>query len=161
MAGSVGWYRRDFTLPSGAFARYVPARFRQLDHPLRIGQLPRHGVAQRPPDRQLTPARICRSSSTLNALRGGVNRLIVRVDDRRSPADLPPGPGGGWWNFGGINQEVYLRAVQRADMLARAGAADPAVPHLRGDDRGAGDGPQLDREPADRRPAGLLRRPPS
>ena len=28
MAGSVGWYRRDFTLPAGAFARYVPARFR-------------------------------------------------------------------------------------------------------------------------------------
>jgi len=42
--------------------------------------------------------------------------LIVRVDDRRTPADLPPGPGGGWWNFGGLQREVYLRAVQRADL---------------------------------------------
>jgi beta-glucuronidase len=46
----------------------------------------------------------------------GVNRLIVRVDDRRGPGDLPPGPGGGWWNYGGINQEVYLRSVQAVDM---------------------------------------------
>ena len=49
----------------------------------------------------------------LSNLRPGVNRLIVRVDDRRSPSDLPPGPGGGWWNYGGILREVYLRAVQR------------------------------------------------
>ena len=52
----------------------------------------------------------------LSGLRPGVNRLIVRVDNRRAPADLPPGPGGGWWNFGGILREVYLRAVQRADI---------------------------------------------
>ena len=43
-------------------------------------------------------------------------RLVVRVDDRRSPTDLPPGPGGGWWNFGGLLREVYLRAVQGADL---------------------------------------------
>ena len=52
----------------------------------------------------------------LNGLRHGVNRLIVRVDDRRAAGDLPPGPGGGWWNFGGLLREVYLRAVQRADL---------------------------------------------
>ena len=28
MSGSVGWYRRDFTLPSGAFASYVAQRDR-------------------------------------------------------------------------------------------------------------------------------------
>ena len=28
MNGSVEWYRRDFTVPRGAFASYVPARFR-------------------------------------------------------------------------------------------------------------------------------------
>ena len=52
----------------------------------------------------------------LTGVRKGVNRLIVRVDDRRTAADLPQGPSGGWWNFGGINQEVYLRSVQRADL---------------------------------------------
>ncbi|MBV9683592.1 MAG: hypothetical protein JO046_17515, partial [Solirubrobacterales bacterium] len=52
----------------------------------------------------------------LRDLRQGVNRLIVRVDNRRTPADLPPGPGGQWWNYGGILREVYLRAVQGADL---------------------------------------------
>jgi len=52
----------------------------------------------------------------LKGVRQGVNRLIVRVDDRRGPGDLPPGPSGGWWNFGGIQREVYLRSVQRADL---------------------------------------------
>ena len=52
----------------------------------------------------------------LGHLRPGVNRLVVRVDNRRTAADLPPGPGGGWWNYGGILREVYLRAVQTADV---------------------------------------------
>src|SRR5262249_37611803 len=52
----------------------------------------------------------------LTGVHSGVNRLIVRVDDRRTAAALPQGPSGGWWNFGGINQEVYLRSVQRADL---------------------------------------------
>jgi len=52
----------------------------------------------------------------LAGVRRGVNRLIVRVDDRRSGSDLPPGPGGGWWNYGGLLREVYLRSVQRADL---------------------------------------------
>ena len=50
----------------------------------------------------------------LNGLRPGVNRLVVRVDDRRAQGDLPPGPSGGWWDFGGLLGEVYLRAVARA-----------------------------------------------
>ena len=40
----------------------------------------------------------------------------MRVDNRRTAADLPPGPGGGWWNYGGLLREVYLRSVQRADL---------------------------------------------
>ena len=48
MNGYVGWYRRDFTLPAGAFARYVPRVGPSLDHPLRVGQLSRHRVAERP-----------------------------------------------------------------------------------------------------------------
>ncbi len=56
MTGSVGWYRRDFTLPAGAFAEICARSLPQLDHSLRVGQLRRHGVAQRPPDR---PSRRC------------------------------------------------------------------------------------------------------
>jgi beta-glucuronidase len=52
----------------------------------------------------------------LHGVRSGVNRLVVRVDSRRLPTDLPRGPGGGWWNYGGILREVYLRPIPRADL---------------------------------------------
>ncbi len=115
MSGSVGWYRRDFTLPSSAFARYVPAsdrawivRFESVNYYATVWlngrQIGTHAGAYLP------------FEFDLKGVRAGVNRLIVRVDDRRSPASLPPGPGGQWWNFGGLQREVYLRSVQRADM---------------------------------------------
>ena len=52
MNGYVGWYRRDFTLPAGAFASYVAEGQPALDHSLRVGQLPRDRVAERPRDRE-------------------------------------------------------------------------------------------------------------
>jgi Glycosyl hydrolases family 2, TIM barrel domain/Glycosyl hydrolases family 2, sugar binding domain/Glycosyl hydrolases family 2 len=113
--GYVGWYRADFTLPKGAFASYVPRsgqhwilRFESVNYRATVWlngrQIGTHAGAYLPWELDL------------NNLRAGVNRLIVRVDDRRGPSDLPPGPTGGWWNFGGINREVYLRRVQEADI---------------------------------------------
>jgi beta-glucuronidase len=115
MTGSVGWYRRDFTLPSSAFAHYVPARFRSwiinfqsVNYSATVWlngyEIGTHSGAYLP------------FEFPLKHVHEGVNRLIVRVSDVRGPTDFPPGPYGGWWNYGGINQEVYLRAVQRADM---------------------------------------------
>jgi len=115
MVGSVGWYRRDFTVPSGAFAGYVRAgdrqwiiRFESVNYRATVWlngrEIGSHVGACLP------------FEFDLRALRRGVNRLIVRVDDRRLPTDLPPGPSGGWWNYGGILREVYLRAVQSADL---------------------------------------------
>jgi beta-glucuronidase len=115
MAGSVGWYRRDFTLPSTAFAAYVPARFRSwivrfesVNYGATVWlngrKLGTHAGAYLP------------FEFDLKGVRTGVNRLVVRVDDRRNAGDLPPGPSGGWWNFGGLQREVYLRSVQRADL---------------------------------------------
>jgi beta-galactosidase/beta-glucuronidase len=113
--GYVGWYRVDFTLPKGAFASYVPRsgqhwilRFESVNYRATVWlngrQIGSHAGAYLPWELDL------------NNLNGGVNRLIVRVDDRRGPSDLPPGPTGGWWNYGGINREVYLRRVQNADI---------------------------------------------
>ncbi|MGN6870611.1 MAG: glycoside hydrolase family 2 protein [Solirubrobacteraceae bacterium] len=113
--GYVGWYRRDFTLPSGAFARYVPRasrhwiiRFESVNYHATVWlngrEIGSHDGAQEPWELDL------------NNVRPGVNRLIIRVDNRRTAADLPPGPGGQWWNYGGILREVYLRAVQTADL---------------------------------------------
>ncbi len=115
MNGSVEWYRRDFTVPANAFARDVPARFRSwiirfesVNYYARVWlngrRIGTHAGAYLP------------FELPLKGVRPGLNRLIVRVDDRRNGASLPPGPSGGWWNFGGINREVYLRAVQRVDM---------------------------------------------
>ncbi len=112
--GEVGWYRRDFTVPAGAFAASVPpsdrdwiVRFESVNYRatvwlngLLIGGHASPGV----------PFEL-----TLGLLHRGVNRLVVRVDNRRSPSDLPPGVGG-WWNFGGILREVELRAVPGAEI---------------------------------------------
>jgi beta-glucuronidase len=115
MAGSVGWYRRDLRLPGAAFARSVPAnvkrwviRFESVNYGATVWlnghQIGTHAGAYVP------------FELDLSGLRAGVNRLVVRVDNRRTPADFPPGPSGLWWNYGGILREVYLRAVQRADL---------------------------------------------
>src|SRR5205085_11894364 len=97
MNGYVGWYRRDFTLPAGAFARYVPSaarrwivRFESVNYRATVwlnGRLVGgHNGAYLP------------FEMNLNGPRHGLNRLIVRVDDRRTAGALPPGPGGGWWH---------------------------------------------------------------
>jgi beta-glucuronidase len=115
MNGYVGWYRRDFTVPRGAFASYVPARFRSwivrfesVNYRATVWlnghEVGAHAGAYLP------------FEFALKGVKTGVNRLVVRVDDRRTAADLPSGPGGGWFNFGGLQREVYLRSVQRVDM---------------------------------------------
>ncbi|MGI8428270.1 MAG: glycoside hydrolase family 2 protein [Solirubrobacteraceae bacterium] len=116
MSGSVGWYRRDFALPRGAFPAYVRAgarhwivRFESVNYRATVWLNGRaigsHVGANMP------------FELDLSGLRAGINRLIVRVDDRRSASDLPPGPSGGWWNYGGILREVYLRSAARADLV--------------------------------------------
>ena len=112
--GSVGWYRRDFTLPPGAFPAYVPTaerrwiiRFESVNYRATIwlnGRLiGRHTGTGLP------------FEFALSGLTNGVNHLIVRIDSRRGPLDLPPRQGG-WWNFGGILREVYLRPVAGVDI---------------------------------------------
>jgi beta-glucuronidase len=115
MNGYVAWYRRDFTIPAGAFASYVPnadrhwiIRFESVNYSATVWlnghELGTHAGAYLP------------FELDLKHLRKGVNRLVVRVNNQRTAADLPPGPGGGWWNYGGLLREVYLRAVQTADL---------------------------------------------
>jgi beta-glucuronidase len=115
MNGSVEWYRRDFTVPRTAFASSVPARFRSWI--IRFESVNYYATVWLNGRRIGTHAgAYLPFEFALKGVRSGVNRLIVRVDDRRDGTSLPPGPSGGWWNFGGINREVYLRAVQRVDM---------------------------------------------
>jgi beta-glucuronidase len=123
MVGSVGWYRKDFRLPE-AFPRGTPAasrhwiiRFESVNYRAQIWlnghKVGSHAGGYEPFELDLSGLRT-----------SGVNRLVVRVDDHHLPSDLPPGgfysngvtPVGGWWNYGGILREVYLRAVNAADL---------------------------------------------
>jgi len=114
-AGYVGWYRRDFLVPTGAFSSYVPAadrrwiiEFESVNYTATVWlnghELGTHEGAYLP------------FEFDLKYLKAGVNRLVVRVDNQRTPGDFPPGPDGLWWNFGGLLDVVYLRPVQRADI---------------------------------------------
>jgi beta-glucuronidase len=114
-SGYVGWYRKDFTLPAGAFPQSVPAayrhwiiRFESVNYSATVWlngrEIGTHSGAYVPWELDLM------------RLQPGVNRLIIRVDNRTNPSSLPPGPGSSWWNFGGLLGEVYLRAVARADL---------------------------------------------
>src|SRR5206468_1659125 len=55
------------------------------------------------------------------AILPGTNELVVRVDGRPRPDDLPPGNRpSGWWNYAGLLREVYLRRVASLDLGALA-----------------------------------------
>jgi beta-glucuronidase len=113
--GSVAWYRKDFRLPSRDRALAWIARFESVNYRATVWlngrQLGDHVSGYVPFELDLP-----------NVSRGGVNRLVVRVDNRRPAADPIGAPGevpvppGGWWNYGGILREVSLRAVDRVDV---------------------------------------------
>jgi len=115
MKGTIGWYRKDFRLPSSARRYDWILRFESVNYRTRawvngkpIGT--NRGVFL--PFELHIPARVLK--------RSGVNRLVVRVDNVRRSWDMPPArvsrtavPSGGWWNYGGILREVYLRQVEK------------------------------------------------
>jgi beta-glucuronidase len=115
MRGSVGWYRKEFRLPTRAGGLAWVLRFESVNYRATVwlnGRLiGRHAGAYLP------------FELTLRALkRRGTNRLVVRVDSVRTSSDFPPAgtsllgiPTGGWWNDSGILREVYLRRVDQVD----------------------------------------------
>ena len=116
--GSVGWYRKDFRLPTAASAPMWIVRFESVNYRARVWlngmPIGSHAGAYRPFELRLP-------RGALNA--GGVNHLTIRVDSRRTGSDFPPAktdargrPLGGWWNYGGILREVYLRRVDDVDI---------------------------------------------
>jgi beta-glucuronidase len=116
MAGDIVWYRKDFRLPSNASGLAWIVRFQNVRYHARVWlngrEIGMHKGAYLPWELKLT------------GLRRGVNRLVLRVDNRRFEDDLPPNqfddtdqtPAGGWWNYGGMLGEAYLRRVNRVDM---------------------------------------------
>ena len=126
MNGSVGWYRKDFELPSASAAYDWAVRFESVNYRStvwlngrRIGS---NAGAYLPFSVLLDRVR-----------RRGVNRLVVRVDSRRGPTDFPPGrvsrstqlPTGGWWNYGGILREAYLQRIETMEL--ESGIVNPRL----------------------------------
>ena len=116
-AGTVGWYRKDFKLPSAAKALSWVVRFESVNYRSRVwlnGKLlGTHRGAYLPFELRLPAG---------DLKRGGVNHLVIRVENVRTASDFPPAglsvtgnPTGGWWNYGGLLREVYLRKVDRID----------------------------------------------
>lgn len=113
--GSVAWYRKDFRLPSRDRALAWIARFESANYRASVWlngrKLGDHVSGYVPFELDLP-----------NVARRGVNRLVVRVDNRRPSTDPTGAPGetpwppGGWWNYGGLLREVSLRAVDRVDI---------------------------------------------
>jgi beta-glucuronidase len=119
MDGTVGWYRRDFEVPRRPRGALWVVRFESVNYRATVFL---NGVQVAEHEGASIPFEV-----PLRNLQPGVNRLVVRVDSRRGPTDLPPGPRGGWWNFGGILREVYLRPIDGVDiqeLLTRTVARD-------------------------------------
>jgi beta-glucuronidase len=122
MTGTVGWYRKDFRLPDRRARMDWLVRFESVNYRAQVWlngkPIGRNTGAYLPWD-----LRIPRSVLK----RQGLNRLVVRVDNRRLKSDFPPSgltgsgdPAGGWWNYGGLLREVYLQRVDRIDITSLA-----------------------------------------
>jgi beta-glucuronidase len=116
MAGGVGYYRRTLRLPNRDRALRWIVRFESVNYRMEAWlngrSIGRHAGAYLPFELPLDGVR-----------RTGANRLLVRVDSRRRPTDLPPARvnsagivGGGWFNAGGLLREVFLRSVRGVDV---------------------------------------------
>jgi beta-glucuronidase len=110
--GAIGWYRKDFRLPRGVRADSWIVRFEAVNQRATVWlngrKLGEHLGGYTPFELELRGLR-----------RRGVNRLVVRADNRRAmPAGVASQPIAptGWWNYGGLQREVYIRAVDRVDL---------------------------------------------
>jgi beta-glucuronidase len=116
MAGGIAWYRKDFRLPSKSsrlnwILHFESVRYNAIVF-LNGRRLTEHDGAWLPWETELR-----------GLTRKGVNHLVVRVDNRPGTRDLPPSrttlvgqPNGGWWNWGGLLGDVYLRRVDGIDI---------------------------------------------
>jgi beta-glucuronidase len=120
MHGGVGWYRKDFRLPSSAKQYSWVIRFESVNYRSRAwlnGKPLGSNTGAYLPFEFVVPAKALNRNAT--------NRLVVRVDSRRRRSDFPPAGDnvagsaiGGWWNYSGILREVYLRRVEGSDFSA-------------------------------------------
>jgi beta-glucuronidase len=112
---SVGWYRKEFKLPRSPKGTFWKVRFEGANYRSWVwlnGKLIGVYTGFFP------------FEADLEGLRKGRNTLVVKVSSLRSRTDLTHwraaafnGYGtGGWWNFGGLLREVYIRRIDTIDI---------------------------------------------
>src|SRR4051794_18802060 len=113
MVGGVGWYRRDFALPGASAALRWAVRFESVNYRSTVW-LNGHLLGRN------TGAFVPFQLDLKDLARHGTNRLVIRVDSRHSTSDFPVGgvtstgtPTGGWWNYSGLQREVYLQRIDK------------------------------------------------
>ena len=128
---TVGWYRREFTLPRAPreARRFWKVRFEGSNYRTKVWFNGRAigGFTG------LFPF-----EADLDGLKRGRNTLVVKVSTLRSRTDLTHwraaavnGFGtGGWWNHGGLLREVYVRPIDTIDI--EDVQVVPRLPRLRG-----------------------------
>ena len=115
MIGGVGWYRKDFSLPEASRALAWAVRFESVNYRSRVWLNGKRVGSNR--------GAYIPFEFRLNGLkRRGTNRLVIRVDSKRRTTDFPPSglatngtPTGGWWNYSGLQREVYLKRLNVVD----------------------------------------------
>jgi beta-glucuronidase len=115
MVGGVGWYRKDFSVPETSQALDWAVRFESVNYRSRVWLNGKPVGTNR-------GAYIPFEFRLNNIKRHGTNRLVIRVDSKRHPTDFPPSglatngaPTGGWWNYSGLQREVYLKRLDTVD----------------------------------------------
>lgn len=118
MTGTVGWYRKSFELPDSRSRMDWLLRFESVNYRTKVW-INGRSVGSNTGAYLPFELRIPRSALK----RKGTNRLVVRVDSRRRDDDFPPAgltgsgdPAGGWWNYGGLLREVYLKRVDTVNI---------------------------------------------
>jgi beta-glucuronidase len=116
MIGTIGWFRKDFRVPAASKGSNWIVRFESVNYRATVylngHLLGRHEGGYIPFEFDLS-----------RYLKRGKNTLVVRADSRRNLETLPlikrlsnGTPSAGWWNYGGILREVYLRRVGKVDL---------------------------------------------
>ena len=115
MIGGVGWYRKDFSLPDASRALEWAVRFESVNYRSRVWLNGKRVGSNR-------GAYIPFEFRLDGLKRRGTNRLVIRVDSKRRSTDFPPSglatngaPTGGWWNYSGLQREVYLKRLDTVD----------------------------------------------
>ncbi|HEV7919082.1 MAG TPA: glycoside hydrolase family 2 TIM barrel-domain containing protein, partial [Solirubrobacterales bacterium] len=113
--GGIAWYGYEFTKPSGPRGTHWVLRFDSVHHKAQVFLNGRRIGGH---TGGYVPFEVDAAS-----IRSGVNRLVVRVDNRLTDYTVPSQETrndqltGGWWNYGGILRDVILRRAKSVDVV--------------------------------------------